>query len=37
MIEYILYGVAFLALVGVMTLALRAKAHKAAETANAPA
>jgi hypothetical protein len=37
MIEYILYGVAFLALVGVMTLALRAKAHKASETANAPA
>ncbi|MGJ0509503.1 MAG: hypothetical protein ACR652_20745 [Methylocystis sp.] len=37
MIEYILYGVGFFALVGVMLLALRAKAHKAAETANAPA
>ena len=37
MIEYILYGVAFLALVGVMTLALRAKSQKAAQPAGATA
>ncbi len=37
MLEYILYGVAFLALVVVMTLALRAKSQKAAQTAGATA
>lgn len=37
MLEYILYGVGFFGLVGVMWLALRAKAHKATEAANVPA
>ncbi|GLI93520.1 hypothetical protein [Methylocystis echinoides] len=37
MLEYILYGVGFFGLVGVMILALRAKAHKAAQTAGVPA
>lgn len=37
MIEYILYGVGFVSLIGVMWLTLRAKSQKAAETANAPA
>lgn len=37
MFEYILYGVGFVTLVGVMWLALRAKANKAADSAHAPA
>jgi hypothetical protein len=37
MIEYILYGVGFTALVAVMWLALRAKSNKASNPANAPA
>jgi hypothetical protein len=37
MLEYILYGVGFTALVVVMWLALRAKSNKAADPANAPA
>lgn len=37
LLEYILYGVGFFSLVGVMWLALRAKSRKAIETANAPA
>ncbi len=37
MIEYILYAVAFFSLVGVMWLALRARANRAVEAANATA
>ncbi len=37
MLEYILYGVGFFSLVGIMWLALRAKANKAAQTAEATA
>lgn len=37
MIEYILYGVGFASLLGAMWLALRAKAHKAAQEAHAVA
>jgi hypothetical protein len=37
MLEYILYGVGFVSLLGAMWLALRAKAHKAAQEAHAAA